>query len=139
MSNIISNAELNSLFLESKNTKSKMRRNLRGGQEQEQTQVAVPEQITNPVPVSEPIVPTDSATSVPDAEEKKEIAVVVAVPEAVSSVMYHVVLDCDYGDFVDDTKRQNRAAVVFGKLAKHIDDRIKVDYNKEDSLNYDTI
>jgi hypothetical protein len=56
------------------------------------------------------------------------------VPEQVSGKFYHVVLDCDFGEFVNDKERQNRAAVIFGKIAKKINDRIPVVYNKDDAV-----
>lgn len=76
----------------------------------------------------------NSITSDAKPEDIIEMKKLERVPEQVSGKFYHVVLDCDFGDFVDDTKRQNRPAVIFGKIAKKINDRIPIVYNKDDAV-----
>jgi hypothetical protein len=136
MSNILTNKEIDSL-LNAKTTRKTNTRNIKGGQLGENAIAAEPEQQT----VAVPVVPAeseqqavDSATSEAKPEEVAEMQKMAKVPEQVSGKFYHVVLDCDFGDFVDDTKRQNRPAVIFGKIAKKINDRIPIVYNKEDAV-----
>lgn len=76
----------------------------------------------------------DSVTSIPTGTELQEVDKMSGVPQEVSSTFYHVVLDSDFGEFVDDTKRQNRSAVVFGRVAKKMGERIPVLYNRDEAL-----
>jgi hypothetical protein len=78
----------------------------------------------------------DSATSAPDSVEQAAIAALNNVPDVVSGVLYHVVLDCDYGEFVDITKRQSRAATVIGRVGSvlnNMPERLPVVRNKDDA------
>jgi hypothetical protein len=131
MSNILTNGEIDSL-LNRKTTIKINGRGMKGGQPETPD---VAELMPTPIPVvdaSEQVV--DSATSEAKPEEVAEMQKMATVPEQVSGKFYHVVLDCDFGDFVDDTKRHDRPAVIFGKIAKKINDRIPVVYDKEDAV-----
>ena len=80
----------------------------------------------------------ESATSVIKPEEMLEMKKMEKIPDQVYEKFYHVVLDCDFGDFVDDTKRSNRPAIIYGKIAKHINERIPVVYDKQDAIRIAT-
>jgi hypothetical protein len=75
-----------------------------------------------------------SVTSEPTRTEMDEVSRLASVPTEVSSVFYHVVLDSDFGDFVDDLKRQNKASVVFGRVSKKMGERIPVLYNRDEAV-----
>jgi hypothetical protein len=77
----------------------------------------------------------NSATSEAKPEELVEMKRMEKVPEEVSGLFYHVVLDSDFGEFVDDAKRQKRPAVVFGKLARSTKDRVPVLYDRSEAQN----
>jgi hypothetical protein len=126
MSNILTNTEIDSL-LNRKNETKINRRVLRGGQPEVST-------VTVPLPVDSDQQTVDSVTSEAKPEEIVEMKKMASVPEQVSGKFYHVVLDCNFGNFVNDTNRQNLQATIFGKMAKEINDRIPVVYNKEDAV-----
>jgi hypothetical protein len=139
MSNILTNKELDSI-LNTKYSAKTSRKNIRGGQpadlEDQLKQLnvePVPEPVLEQVSIENQTL--DSVTSEVKPEELAELANLEKVPEEVSGKFYHVVLDSDFGDFVDDARRPNRPAVIFGKIAKKINDRIPVVFNKEDAFN----
>lgn len=87
-------------------------------------------------PVVESTATDVEATSDLDTEEKNVANKISNLPVEITSKMYHIVLDCDYGEFVDDLRRQSRAATVFGKIGNKLSsDRIPVLYSKPDAVN----
>jgi hypothetical protein len=55
-----------------------------------------------------------------------------------TEIFYHVVLDCDFGEFIDAEKRAVRQAIIFGKVAQNIGDRVPILFDKNEAVNVAT-
>lgn len=79
---------------------------------------------------------SDNATSALDSEEEEIVHTLESVPVELSADMYHIVFDCDYGEFVDVQRRQSRSATVFGNIGQKLSaERIPVLYSRVDAIN----
>ena len=56
-----------------------------------------------------------------------------SLPKEVTGKFYHVIFDCDYGNFMNEQTRVNRPPVMIGKLAKSLGDRLPVVYDVDDA------
>lgn len=75
-----------------------------------------------------------SATSIPTGSEIQEINKMIDISSELISTFYHVVLDSDFGDFIDVSKRANRNAVVFGRVSNKMEERIPVLFNRDEAV-----
>jgi len=78
-----------------------------------------------------------SATSAGEPKNQERMLKMIeereSLPKEVTGKFYHIIFDCDYGNFMNEQTRMNRPPVMTGRLAKSLGDRIPVVYNEDDA------